>query len=55
MQEILLAVPEGRESVRQRQRAESHPVEWLLVTTLPIDTPEQVRTVVAYYCVRWSI
>jgi hypothetical protein len=30
-------------------------VEWLLVTTLPIDTPEQVRTVVAYYCVRWAI
>lgn len=31
------------------------PVEWVLVTTLPIDTPEQVRTIVAYYCVRWSI
>jgi hypothetical protein len=31
------------------------PVEWLLVTTLPIDTLEQVRTVVAYYCVRWNI
>jgi len=31
------------------------PVEWLLVTTLPIDTLEQVRTVVAYYCIRWSI
>jgi hypothetical protein len=31
------------------------PVEWLLLTTLPIDTPEQVRTVVAYYCVRWCI
>jgi hypothetical protein len=31
------------------------PVEWLLLTTLPIDTPEQVRTVVAYYCVRWGI
>jgi len=30
-------------------------VEWLLVTTLPIGTPEQVRTVVAYYCVRWGI
>jgi len=30
-------------------------VEWILVTTLPIDTPEQVRTVVEYYCVRWSI
>ncbi len=31
------------------------PVEWLLVTTLPIDTLEHVRTVVAYYCVRWGI
>jgi hypothetical protein len=30
-------------------------VEWLLVTTLPIDTPEQVRAVVQYYCVRWGI
>jgi hypothetical protein len=31
------------------------PVEWLLLTTLPIDTPEQVRTIVTYYCVRWAI
>jgi hypothetical protein len=31
------------------------PVEWILVTTLPIDTVEQVRTIVAYYCVRWGI
>jgi hypothetical protein len=31
------------------------PVEWILVTTLPIDTLEQVRTVVEYYCVRWTI
>ncbi len=31
------------------------PVEWLLVTTLPIETPQQVRTIVAYYCVRWCI
>jgi hypothetical protein len=31
------------------------PVEWILVTTLPIDTSEQVRTIVEYYCVRWSI
>jgi len=30
-------------------------VEWMLLTTLPIDTPEQVRTVVEYYCVRWCI
>jgi hypothetical protein len=31
------------------------PVEWVLVTTLPIDKLEQVRTVVEYYCVRWCI
>jgi hypothetical protein len=35
--------------------ADEPPVEWMLVTTLPIDTPEQVRTIVAYYCVRWCI
>jgi hypothetical protein len=31
------------------------PGEWLLVTTLPIDTAERVRTIVEYYCVRWGI
>lgn len=31
------------------------PVEWILVTTLPIDTLEQVRKIVEYYCVRWCI
>jgi hypothetical protein len=31
------------------------PVEWILLTTLPIDTVEQVREVVRYYCVRWMI
>ncbi len=31
------------------------PVEWILTTTLPIDTPEQVRAIVEYYCVRWNI
>jgi hypothetical protein len=30
-------------------------VEWLLVTTLPIETVEQVRQIVQYYCVRWMI
>ena len=30
-------------------------IEWMLLTTVAIDTPEQVRTVVEYYCVRWSI
>jgi hypothetical protein len=31
------------------------PVEWMLLTTLPIDTPEQVRTIVACYCVREAL
>ena len=31
------------------------PVEWILLTTLPINTREQVRTIVEYYCVRWCI
>jgi hypothetical protein len=35
--------------------ADEPPVEWILITTLPIDTLEQVRRVVEYYCVRWCI
>jgi hypothetical protein len=35
--------------------AGEEPVEWMLLTTLPIDTPERVRTVVEHYCVRWNI
>ena len=31
------------------------PVQWVLVTTLPIKTLEQVRRIVEYYCVRWNI
>ncbi len=31
------------------------PVEWILVTTLPIDTEENVRTIIQYYTVRWLI
>jgi len=30
-------------------------IEWILVTTLPIGTLEEVRLIVEYYCVRWSI
>lgn len=30
-------------------------VSWLLLTTLPIDTIEQVLKIVAYYVARWSI
>ena len=31
------------------------PIQWLLITTLPIDDPEQVRQIVSYYSVRWQI
>jgi hypothetical protein len=30
-------------------------VEWLLLTILPIDTPDQVRLIVEYYCARWLV
>jgi hypothetical protein len=31
------------------------PVEWLLLTSLPVDNLEQVRKVIQCYCVRWMI
>ena len=31
------------------------PVEWLLLTSLPIDDVEQVRQIIHYYCIRWMI
>jgi Transposase DNA-binding/Transposase Tn5 dimerisation domain/Transposase DDE domain len=30
-------------------------VEWLLLTSLPIDTVDQVRSIVQYYCTRWMV
>jgi transposase-like protein/transposase Tn5 family protein/DDE family transposase len=39
-----VAPPEGDE-----------PVEWLLITSLPIGTDDHVRLIVEYYCVRWMI
>jgi hypothetical protein len=39
-----LETPEGLE-----------PVEWTLITTEPIDTPEQIRRVVELYRCRWTI
>jgi hypothetical protein len=30
-------------------------VEWLLLTSLPIDTIDQVRAIIQYYCTRWMI
>lgn len=31
------------------------PIQWLLITTLPIDEAEQVQQIVSYYAVRWQI
>jgi hypothetical protein len=31
------------------------PIQWLLVTTLPIDNLEQVQEIVSYYSIRWQI
>ena len=34
---------------------DDQPVEWLLLTSLPIDSLEQVRQIIQDYCVRWMI
>ena len=34
---------------------DDEPVEWLLLTSLPIGSVEQVRQIIQYYCVRWMI
>jgi hypothetical protein len=34
---------------------DDEPVEWLLLTCLPVDAIESVRQVIQYYCVRWMI
>ena len=31
------------------------PVEWLLLTSLPVNQLEQIRQVIQYYCVRWMV
>ena len=35
--------------------AGEEPLQWILVTTLPIDTDDLIRTIVEYYCQRWGI
>jgi hypothetical protein len=35
--------------------AGEEPVEWLLITTLPIDTIDDVRTIIKYYTIRWMM
>lgn len=42
--------------VREPQPPEGDvPVEWLLLTSLPISDVTQVQQVIAYYCVRWMV
>jgi hypothetical protein len=31
------------------------PVEWILLTSLPIDTIDQVHLIIQYYCTRWMV
>lgn len=38
-----------------RPPAGCEPIQWLLVTTLPIDTLQQVKKIVEAYCLRWQI
>jgi hypothetical protein len=34
---------------------DDEPIEWLLLTSLPVDKAEHAREVIQYYCVRWMI
>jgi hypothetical protein len=55
-QEKLASVQVNVVLVREPNPPEGEePIEWMLLTTLPIDTLEQIRQVVEYYCVRWWI
>jgi hypothetical protein len=31
------------------------PIQWVLLTSLPIDTSEEVQQIIRYYCQRWQI
>ena len=39
----------------ERTPAGAAPIRWLLLTTLPVDTPDQCRRIVEYYSRRWRI
>lgn len=39
----------------QNPPAGTDAVQWLLLTTLPIDSVEQVQQIIEYYCLRWQI
>lgn len=38
-----------------QRRAGGEPLNWILLTSEPVDTPEQVRQIVRYYELRWRI
>ena len=39
----------------ERTPAGAAPIRWLLLTTLPVDTPHECRRIVEYYSRRWRI
>lgn len=39
----------------EKPPAGEEPIEWLLITSLPIETFPEVCTVIDYYCCRWEI
>src|SRR6185295_182121 len=39
----------------EKPPAGEEPIEWLLITSLPIETFTEVGTVIEYYCCRWEI
>ena len=63
---VRLATPRGRSHlpnaevnavlIREEKAPEGEePIEWLLLTDLPIDTPEQIYDVISFYLCRWTI
>ena len=46
---------EDKESIRWIEGIRETPIEWILLTTLPISTVEKVQAVIHYYTVRWMI
>lgn len=41
--------------LEEKPPAGEEPIEWLLLTSLPIATADEVHAVIGFYCVRWQI
>jgi len=41
--------------VSESNPPDDEPVEWLLLTSLPVETPAQARDAIRFYCLRWMI